>query len=72
MAIDATFPTLSSSVQPKAAGFPVQQPKVNEDLGEKTQTQNAVAPTGDSEGASENGSSVGNKEGRGQLVDLKI
>lgn len=72
MAIDATFPTLSSSVQPKTTGFPAQQPKVSEESGATTQTQNAVTPAGESEGAFDNSLSGGNKDGRGQLVDLKV
>jgi len=72
MAIDAVLPTLSTAIQPKSVGFAGDQPKLSAGTNEKTQTENAVAPAGESEGASENGLSSENKEGRGQLVDIKV
>jgi len=72
MAINAVLPTASSAIQPKSAGFPAEQSKLSEGLGEKTQIQNSVSPTDEAEGNFDNGNSAGNKEGRGQLVDLKI
>lgn len=72
MAIDAVFPTLSSAVQPGSAGLQTDQAKPSDGTGEKTQTQNAVNPTASAEDASDNGLSAGNKENRGQFVDLKV
>jgi len=72
MAIDAALPTLSSSVQPKPAGSQALQPKSAEEQGEAAQTQNAIEPTEKGDSAFDNGLSGGNKEGRGQLVDLKV
>jgi len=70
MAIDAVLPTLSSPVQSNSVS--TDQPKLAESAGVKTQTENAVGPAEESEGAAENELSQGNKEGRGQLVDVKV
>ena len=73
MAIDATLPTLSSPVQPASTGLQAPQIKPgDESQGETTQTQQAVGPTEESESAFDNSLSAGNKEGRGQLVDLTV
>ena len=72
MAIDATLPSLSSPIKPALAGQQAPQTKPAEAQGQATQTQQAVAPTEESGTASNNNLSAGNKEGRGQLVDLKI
>jgi hypothetical protein len=72
MAINAVFPTLSSPVQPNAGNVLSEQSKLAPEPGEKTQTQNAVAPAENAEGDFDNGLSAGNKDGRGQLVDVKI
>jgi len=72
MAIDAVYPTLSTPVQPNTVSVQPEQPKLADSTGVKTQTENAVAPAEESEGASENELNQGNKEGRGQLVDIKV
>jgi hypothetical protein len=72
MAIDAVFPTLSTPVQQNSISVSTDQPKLAESAGVKTQTENAVAPDEGSEGASGNELSQGNKDGRGQLVDIKV
>lgn len=72
MAVNAVFPTLSSTIQPNPTGVQADQAKNAAQTGEKTQTQNAVDPAGDAEGNFDNGLTAGNKEGRGQLVDVKV
>lgn len=72
MAINAVFPTPSSPVQPSAGSALPEAGKLSQETGEKTQVQNAVAPTDDSEGNFDSGLSSGNKDGRGQFVDVKI
>lgn len=72
MAIDATLPSLSSPIQPALAGLQAPQAKPAEAQGQGTQTQQAVAPTEEGDAAFDNSLSAGNKEGRGQLVDVKI
>jgi hypothetical protein len=72
MAIDAVSPTLSTPVQPNSIAVSGDQPKLADSAAVKTQTENAVAPTEASEGAPDNELNEGNKEGRGQLVDVKV
>jgi hypothetical protein len=72
MAINGVFPTLSSPVQPNAGNVLSEQSKLTPEPGEKTQTQNAVAPTEKGGGEFDNGLSAGNKDGRGQFVDVKV
>ncbi len=72
MAIDAVSPTLSTPVQPNSVAVSGDQAKLADSAGVKTQTANAVASTETSEGAADNELSEGNKEGRGQLVDIKV
>jgi hypothetical protein len=72
MAIDATLPTLSSPIQPAAGGAQPAQSKPLEVQGETAQTQQAVAPAEESDSTNDSGLNTGNKEGRGQLVDLTV
>jgi len=72
MAIDAVLPTLWTPVQPNSVAVSGDQPKLADTAGVKAQTENAVAPTEASEGAADNELNEGNKEGRGQLVDIKV
>jgi hypothetical protein len=72
MAIDATLPTLSSPVQPAAGGAQTAQSRPLEAQGETAQTQQAVAPAEESGSASDSDPNTGNREGRGQLVDVTV
>lgn len=72
MAIDATLPTLSSPVQPASGGLQATQSRPVETQGEAAQTQQAVAPAEEGGSAGDSGLNTGNREGRGQLVDLSV
>lgn len=73
MAIDATLPTLSSPVQPASTGLQAPQAKPGEESqGETAQTQQAVESAEEGDSAFDNSLSAGNKEGRGQIVDLTV
>jgi hypothetical protein len=72
MAIDAVFPTLSTPVQPNSLNVSPEQARLSESSGQPTQIERAVTQAAESEGASEDSLSSGNKEGRGQLVDIKV
>jgi len=72
MAIDAVFPALSTPVQPNSVTVQSDQPKLAESASVKPQTETAIGPGEETEGAADNELSEGNKQGRGQLVDIKI
>jgi hypothetical protein len=65
-------PVLSSGSDIGSAGLEAEQRKAAPVAGEQPQTENAVKPSEEGEGASGENTADANRQGRGRLVDVRI